>query len=142
MEEEKVFYTATEIMEKWEPICGETRHFEISHADKYGLAESVMIYYFIFCINMNRDDNKHQHDGRTWTNKTVKTFAVVFSFWTEKQVRRIIKSLTDKQVLLIGNYNKKGYDHTKWYAFKDEDLFLNPSFAQSKETNKGGKIQL
>jgi hypothetical protein len=87
-----------------------------------------MIKSFQFWIRLNKANGNNFNDGKYWTYNTNKSLALYFSFWSEKQVRRIIESLVDKGVLIKGNYNKIGYDRTIWYAFVNEDLYLSDNF--------------
>ena len=93
--------------------------FAIEDANKYGVNEAIMLKSIKFWIVKNEATERHQHDGRTWTYNTVKGFAKLFPFWTERQVRRITNSLISQGVLIAGNYNKAAYDRTTWYALKD-----------------------
>lgn len=111
--------------------------FDIEVAKEFGVGEAVIIKNFQFWIMKNKANSKHLHilnivdkEGsktvmRTWTYNSVRAMQSLFPFWTEKQVRRILKSLVDQEVLITSNYNKTSYDRTIWYAFKDESIWLN-----------------
>ncbi len=90
----------------------------------YGDREAIMINYFRYWISKNKANNKHFYDGHYWTYNSVSAFKKVMPYWSEKQIRNIITSLIEKGVIMEGNYNKAGYDRTKWYAFCLEDSFL------------------
>jgi hypothetical protein len=100
--------------------------FDVEVATKYGVDEAIMIQNFQFWIFKNKAGEKNQHDGRTWTFNTIKALETIFPFWSVKQIRRVMKSLIDNEILVTGNYNQKGYDQTTWYAFKDEQKWLEP----------------
>ena len=102
--------------------------FNIEFAKRYGVDEAIMIKSFQFWIRLNKANGNNFNDGKYWTYNTNKSLTLYFSFWSEKQVRRIIESLVDKGILLKGNYNKIGYDRTIWYAFTNEDLYLSDNF--------------
>jgi hypothetical protein len=114
--------------------------FDIEVAKKYGVDEAIMIKNFQFWIMKNKANNKNFHDGRTWTYNSTRAFSELFIFWTEKQIRRILKSLIDKEVILTGNYNKISYDRTLWYAFRDENEFIslcpNGQIEKPKQSNQ------
>ena len=99
-------------------------YFNIKHAKQYGVEESIMLQNFVHWISLNKVNNKNFHNGRTWTFNSVNAFHKLYSFWTPKQIQRILKSLVDQNVLMTGNYNKIKYDQTKWYALVNEDMFL------------------
>lgn len=103
------------------------RHFsfDVQTATDYGVDEAIMIQNFIFWIEKNLAGGRHYHDGRTWTYNTQEAFTFLFPFWSYKQIRRIVDSLIKQNVLITGNYNKHSFDRTLWYAFKDQDKWLN-----------------
>lgn len=99
-------------------------HFDTEYALKYGIEEAIVINNLQFWIVKNRANNKHFINDRTWTYNSYKAFSEIFPYWNEHKMKRILDSLVDKQILLRENYNKSGYDRTCWYAFKDENSFL------------------
>jgi len=99
-------------------------YFEKKHAIQYGVEEAIMLENFLHWIAKNKANNHHHFDNRFWTYNSVKAFHKVFSFWTPKQIQRILKSLINQKIIMTGNYNKAGYDKTKWYALVNEDAFL------------------
>lgn len=102
--------------------------FNIQEAQKYGVEEAIMLKNFKFWIHHNKANNTHQFDGRTWTYNSSKAFSIIFPFWTEKQITRILDSLQKQNIIMTGNYNKMALDRTKWYAFVDENLMLAEMF--------------
>ena len=94
-------------------------------AMKYGVDEALMINNFRYWIAKNKVNEKHFYDGRYWTYNSHKALSELMPFWSEKQIRRILDSLIKQNVIMKGNYNKMFYDRTSWYAFVDEDLFLD-----------------
>jgi uncharacterized protein (DUF1697 family) len=102
--------------------------FNIEFAKRYGVDEAIMVKSFQFWIRLNKANKVNYHDKRYWTYNTNEALTEYYSFWSKKQVRRIIESLVDKEVLLKGNYNKIAYDRTIWYAFVNEVLYLSDNF--------------
>ncbi|RLA20987.1 MAG: hypothetical protein DRQ62_09945, partial [Gammaproteobacteria bacterium] len=118
--------------------------FSANVAVKYGVDEAIIIANFRFWILKNKACDDNCFDGRTWTYNTIKALHIIFPFWTEKQLRRIIDSLVKKEVLLVGNYNKSAYDRTKWYAFNDEKKWVNsilPDGQMKKTRQANGFVQ-
>jgi len=109
--------------------------FDIEHAKKYGVEEAIIISNLQFWIMKNRANKKHFYEGRTWTYNSIKAFAELFPYWSDRQIERILKSLEKQGVIISGNYNKSAYDRTKWYAFSDETIFLNPKIHLPKTGN-------
>jgi hypothetical protein len=102
--------------------------FNVEFAKRYGVDEAIMLKSFQFWIRLNKANKTNYHDNRYWTYNSNKSLAEYFPFWTDKQVRRIVESLTDKKILIKGNYNKIAYDKTSWYAFMNQDLYLSDNF--------------
>lgn len=99
-------------------------NFNPQLACEIGLEEAIVIHNISFWIKHNKANDTHFYDGRHWTYNTVKAFQQLFPFWTLKQMRTIMESLYKKEVILKGNYNKKEFDKTGWYAFTDKYAYL------------------
>jgi len=99
--------------------------FRAEDACSYGDREAIMISYFRYWITKNRSNGKHFYDGHYWTYNSIMALSRIMPYWSVKQIRNTLDSLIKKGVLIEGNYNKAGYDRTKWYAFSDEALFLD-----------------
>ena len=100
--------------------------FNTDEAGKYGIEEAIIVEHFRFWIIKNRADGTHYHDGRYWTFASVEALTIVFPYLSHKQIRRAIAHLETLKVIQTGNYNKAGYDRTKWYSFTDEVGLLPP----------------
>jgi len=98
--------------------------FDIELAQKYGVDCAIVIKNFQFWIIKNKANCKNDFDGRTWTYNSVSALSKIFPYYSEKQIRTILKKLIDNEILIEGNYNQSGYDKTKWYAFKEENRFV------------------
>ena len=97
-------------------------HFDTDAAQKYGVNEAIVLNNIQFWVNKNAAGGNNFNDGRYWTRCSLQTYTNLFPFWTEPQIKRILKGLEDKGAITVGNYNKLGYDRTKWYALTDEAL--------------------
>lgn len=98
--------------------------FEVEDAQAFGLNAAVILYNLKYWIAKNRANGSHRHDGRTWTYNSVRAFASLFPYLTERQIRTALELLKDKGVILQGNYNKSGYDRTAWYAIVEEETLF------------------
>jgi hypothetical protein len=110
--------------------------FDIEHAERYGLQESILISNFEYWISKNIANNRHVYDGKTWTYNSVKAFTELFPYLSKNQLRRAIESLISQDVLVAGNYNVSSYDRTSWYAFTDA---FAAQIHLAKNTNGSGK---
>lgn len=94
-------------------------HFDVELAQKYGVAEAILLNHFEYWIELNRANEKNFYDGRYWTFNSMKAFSKIFPYMTEKKIRNALKHLQDDGLIVTGNYNKLAYDRTLWYAFSD-----------------------
>ena len=114
--------------------------FDINFAKKYGVDEAIMIKSFQYWIRLNKANNTNFYDGHYWTYNTISALSELFPFWTEKQVRSILQNLLKLNILIKGNYNKLGFDRTIWYAFMNENEFLQINSSKKENaTSQMGK---
>lgn len=90
--------------------------FEVDNATKHGVEIAVIIYHFKYWLNKNVADHKNVHDGRVWTYNSASKFADIFPYFSERKIYRLLQKMEDDGILLSANYNKVGYDRTKWYS--------------------------
>ena len=93
--------------------------FNAEIADMYGVNEAILIENIYFWVSKNKANGKHYHDGKYWTYNSTKAFSELFYYWSESQIERIIKSLVDKNVIEIGNYNEMKFDRTRWISLNE-----------------------
>jgi hypothetical protein len=108
-------------------------HFNPFVAKKYGIIEAILINSFIFWTRTNAAKEENYHDERFWCYGTPQYFTKFFVYLTPRQIKYALKKLVDSNALLIGNFNKKGYDKTAWYSLSDNillELNLNKSCLQ------------
>ena len=94
--------------------------FRSEVAEIYGVEGAVIIENLYFWTLKNKANEKNFYDGHYWTYNSMKAFTVLFPFWTQRQIERILKNLEKKGAILTGNYNKLTYDRTKWYALSEK----------------------
>lgn len=115
--------------------------FDKQHAIDYGVDEAIVIHNFIHWIAKNQANKKHFHEGKYWTYNSVDAFKQLFEFWTAKQLRRIIESLVNQNVIMRGNFNKMNMDRTGWYAFVNQDAFLGIQHLPIQENGIAQKVK-
>ena len=101
-----------------------TYNFDIEIATRIGVDEAIMLNNFVYWLLKNKANNKNFFDGNYWTFNSVRAYSELFPFWNETQIRRILKSLIDQNVLVVGNYNQNAYDRTNWYSLSSEYIHL------------------
>ena len=103
-------------------------NFDGDFAKEHGVDEAIMYTYFSYWIAKNKANDKHFHDGHTWTYNSQKALTELFPFWNRSKIQRIISSLENQGLLIKGNYNQLAYDRTTWYAL--------PKFERSMVQNQ------
>lgn len=113
-------------------------HFDVELAQKYGMAEAVLINHFEYWLEHNRSNDVNFFDGRYWTYNSMKAFAEIFPYLSEKKIRNALKNLQDAGLIITGNFNKSAYDRTLWYAFSDlaESILPKRQMDFSKKANQ------
>lgn len=88
-------------------------------ACEIGLNESIILLQIEFWISISN----HFYDGKRWTYQSVRDMqGKAFPFWSIATINRAINRLIKKGYLIEGNYNKKSYDKTRWFALNFEKL--------------------
>ena len=99
-------------------------NFNVEIATKIGVDEAIMLNNFVYWLAKNKANNKNFFDGNFWTFNSVRAYSELFPFWKESQIKRILKSLIDQNVLVVGSYNQNAYDRTNWYSLSSEYIHL------------------
>mgnify|MGYP002713584962 FL=1 len=100
-------------------------------AAEIGLNEAIVLQQMHYWLKKSN----HNYDGRRWIYNSYKEWEQHFPFWSNATIRRTISSLEKQELLFIGNYNKAGFDNTKWYSidyFKLEGV--SKRLAQNEQT--------
>ena len=93
--------------------------FDVELAKEYGVECAIIIQNLAYWVQKNAANDKSYHDGRYWTYNSIKAFAKLFPYYTEKQISYALEKLKKAGIIMTGNYNKVAYDRTLWYAFTD-----------------------
>src|SRR5690606_4170964 len=81
-------------------------------AIEIGLNEAIILQQIHYWLNQSN----HNHDGKKWIYNTYDDWNKQFPFWSVMTIRRTITSLEKQNLILIANYNKAGFDKTRWYS--------------------------
>ena len=87
-------------------------------ATKIGLNEAMFLQQLHYWI----DRSKHEMEGHRWIYNTIEEWCSQFPFWSRRTIIRIISGLERQRLILTANYNRKGFDRTKWYTVNYELL--------------------
>lgn len=108
--------------------------FNVEIAQKIGVNEAIMLRNFQYWIQKNKANDTNFHDGQYWTYNTVNAFCEIFPFWTENQIRNILKKLTALGILKKGDFNQNRYNKTVWYSI-NEDVLNNLLTSSPEQEN-------
>lgn len=82
-------------------------------ACEIGLTESLLLLQIDYWISIS--DN--ERDGMLWTYQSVRDIQQkAFPFLSVATISRALNNLIEKGYLIVGNYNDKKYDKTRWFA--------------------------
>jgi hypothetical protein len=94
-----------------------TSHFfDIEDAKKYGVDKAVLLSNLRFWLIKNAANESNGHDGYYWTYNSTKAFERLFPYWTSNKIQKDLKALEKLGVIKSGNYNRAGFDRTKWFT--------------------------
>ncbi|WP_139242470.1 hypothetical protein [Bacillus cereus] len=96
----------------------DTMIFKPALAKQIGLNESIVLQQIHYWL----EKSNHNYDGRVWVYNTAEKWNDQFSWWSLSTLKRMFNKLEKEGYLLTGNYNKKGFDRTKWYSIDYERL--------------------
>src|ERR1017187_8061106 len=101
------------------PNPAKVHSFSRTIATEHGEKAAVLLQYLAHHVSKS----KHLHGGKKWFYKTLDDLAVVFPYIKRSTIHAILQKLSKENgPLVIGDYNKKGYDRTCWYAFADDNV--------------------
>ena len=89
-----------------------------SLAKEIGLNEAIMLQQIHFWIGKKNN----YKDGRYWVYNTYDEWLEQFPFWSLSTLKRTITSLSNKKLIIIGNFNKAKFDKTNWYTINYDAL--------------------
>ena len=81
-----------------------------------GLNESIVLQQVHYWLKIKEKSQQDYIDGHYWVYNTYEQWQEQFPFFSIRTLRRVFTSLEKKGLLLVGNYNKAGFDKTKWYS--------------------------
>jgi hypothetical protein len=87
-------------------------------ASRFGVLEAVFISQLHYWLGKSGKPK----DGRQWIYNSIRAWQGQFPFWHENTIRAAIARLETQRIVLSGNYNRFGFDRTKWYTLDYEAL--------------------
>ena len=96
--------------------------FSVDEAVSVGLEKSIIMSNFRFWLEKNKANGKNVHDDHYWTYNSSKALSLIFPYWSQQKIARLIRELEEGGYLLSSNFNKVGYDRTKWYSMPEYSI--------------------
>ena len=107
-------------------------HFDVQEAVIYGVEKAVMLNNFRFWLTKNKANNHQNIDDYYWTFNSATALAEIWPYLNAKKISRLLKELEVSGALITGNYNKAGYDRTKWYSMPEFSVKAAPILISQK----------
>lgn len=89
-----------------------------SLAKSIGLNEAIVLQQVHYWLRKSNNVK----DGHKWIYNSMPNWKKQFDFWSLPTVKRVFRSLEKQDLLITANYNKAGFDKTKWYRINYEKL--------------------
>lgn len=85
-----------------------------------GLNEAIVLQQLNYWLHSK---SAKQIDGQLWIYNTYDNWKKDnFPFWSRNTIRRALNSCIKKGLVITGNFNKAGFDKTKWYSINTQKL--------------------
>lgn len=104
------------------------RDFSVHSAISFGVNEAILIRFLrtelttacqLRANGMGKDRFELViEEDQPWMPWTLEDFARELPFWSKHQIRRIIASCKDQDLIETGNYNQSPWDQRLWYTVK------------------------
>lgn len=104
-------------------------------ASVIGLNESIVLQQLNYWLHSK---SAKQINGRLWVYNTYDNWRKDnFPFWSKNTIRRAFDSCIKRGLIITGNFNKAGFDKTKWYSIdiKKLDEVMGSACAQNGQTS-------
>lgn len=88
-------------------------------AEEIGLNEAIFLQQLHYWLN---GKSSKFIDGKKWIYNTFENWQEQFPFWSVSTVKRTVNALSQRNLILKGNYNRAGFDKTVWYSINYEEV--------------------
>jgi len=88
-----------------------------------GLNKAIVLQQLHYWLQINERKGHNYYDGHYWVYNTIENWKTEnFPFFSCDTIRRTFAALKKKKLIITGNYNKAGFDKTKWYTINYKKL--------------------
>lgn len=106
--------------------------FDTTIAKDFDVDTAIFLENLKFWTFINLSNNQNLHDGHCWMYNTLSALVDQFPFWNKRSLERVINNCVESGLIIKGNYNKKGYDRTTWYALTAQSYQYFPELCDEK----------
>lgn len=93
---------------------------DVELAQAIGLNEAIVVQQLNYWLNSK---TAKIIDGKPWIYNTYQQWQTDnFPFWSVKTIKRVFSKLEKQGIVVSGNFNRAGFDKTKWYTIDLEKL--------------------
>jgi hypothetical protein len=100
----------------------EAHAFIVKDAVEFGLDKAILLQHIRFWINQNDGKKTHTHDGKVWMYQSASDMTKHYPYWSRQKISRLLRDMENDGLIISGNFNKLGYDQTKWYTIQCSEL--------------------
>lgn len=104
-------------------------------AREIGLSESILFLQIEF---WTRTSTTEEHESYQWTYQSVRDIQRRFPFWGVATIQRTIEHLVKLELILVGNFNQRPADKTRWFALNFDGIRKLQSIQIGKEPFQNG----
>jgi hypothetical protein len=101
-------------------------HFDVATAIKYGVEKAVILYNLRWWIKKNLANKKNvkklDEKKYVWTYNSARAFATLFPYMKAKSIGRWLRELEEDKVIIVGNFNRRSGDNTKWFTMPEFEI--------------------
>lgn len=101
--------------------------FQTQYAKRYGVNPAIVLHTLTYFVLKNKKAGRNKYEDKYWTFNSYPGWQEAMPFFSKSQIRTAMLVLRKKGAIIVGNFNKKGYDKTFWYT-------LDPILLQEAES--------
>jgi hypothetical protein len=112
-------------------------------ATEIGFNESVLLLQLEYLISISTTEMR---EGKLWTYQSLDDLRKFFPWWSRETINRTIHRLCEMELILIGNFNQRRGDHTRWFALnpvgiqKLRSVRLDTDVVDSESNRRSPKV--
>lgn len=111
--------------------------FRAELAAKYGLHEAIVFEHVAYSVLHNQANEENIIDGRAWMYNSRRAIAMLYPYFTERQVRTALDNLAKDGLIEKASFNRKAFDQTTWYTLTEKG---QKTIAISDWTQKSNRV--